>query len=298
MELSNVRIIGLSGAADLAKKISKISGIKQVDVTCVRFADGEIFVKHNDTVRHQDVVVIQSLIKPVNESVMELLICLDALKRASAKRITVVLPYYAYARQDRKASGREPISAKLLASLIETAGADHVVILDVHSAQCQGFFNVTVDTLSLGNLLVANAIKGLKVKNIVSVSPDYGGVKRAREISKLLNCGLAILDKRRPRPNEAEILNILGEVKNKDCIIADDMIDTAGTICLAAKALKKAGAKSVRVLASHGILSNPATERLTQSFKNKEIEALYLANTIPYVKDFKNEHVHVVDISQ
>lgn len=297
MSFENIKIIGLTGGKHLANKISEYTGIEMVDVTVNHFADGEIFVKHNSTVRHQTVIVVQSLIKPVNESIMELLICLDALKRAAAERIIVITPYYAYARQDRKANGREPITSKLLASLLEVAGANHVVILDVHSSQTQGFFSIPVDTLSVSYLLIVEAIKKLDHSNLCVVAPDYGGVKRTRDIAKLLNCSVAILDKRRPKPNQAEILNVLGDVKDKDCLIVDDMIDTAGTICLAAQISKKQGAKSVNVLATHGILSDPAKDRLKACFKNNEIKTLYLSNTIPYVSDFKDKHVVVVDIS-
>ena len=251
-------------------------------------------VRPEEPVRNQKIFVIQSLTKPVNESLMELLVCLDALKRANAREIVVLLTYYAYARQDRKALGREPISAKLVASWIEKAGADHVIALDIHSDQIQGFFEIPFDTLRIGHLGVAEAIKTLNKNNLCVVSPDYGSVKRAREFSKKFE----MLDKRRPKPNVAEILNILGDVKGKDCLIIDDMIDTAGTICLAAKAIKNVGAKTVNVVATHGILSGPAKERLTQSFKEGSINQLVISNTIPSVYDFKNKHVSVFDISK
>ena len=296
--LENVKILGLSGAKKIAKTVGEKLKIKPMRVTISNFADGEILVRPEEPVRNQKIFVIQSLTKPVNESLMELLVCLDALKRANAREIVVLLTYYAYARQDRKASGREPISAKLVALLIEKAGANHVITLDVHCDQIQGFFEIPFDTLKIGNLGVAEAIKTLNKNKLCVVSPDYGCVKRAREFAKKLNCELAILDKRRPKPNVAEILNILGDVKGKDCLIIDDMIDTAGTICLAAKAIKNAGARTVNVIATHAILSGPAKERITQSFKDGSINHLVVSNTIPTVYDFKDKHVTVFDISK
>lgn len=293
----NVKVLGLSSGDYLAKKIAKENNMGYVEAKTTRFADGEIIVTPQSTVRHCHVIVIQSLAKPVNESLMELLICIDALKRANANTITVFIPYYAYARQDRKACAREPITSKLVAKLIEAAGATRVCLIDIHSEQTQGFFDIPADVVLAGCEILYSAISKMNIKNIVVVAPDYGGVKRARQISEQLNCKLAILDKRRPKPNVAQILNILGNVKNKDCIICDDMIDTAGTIVLAAQAIKDAGAKSVTVLATHGVLSGPAIERLTKAFDDKIISKLYISNTIPSVYNFKNEHVKIVDLT-
>ena len=298
MQLENIKILGLSGASELTKGVCKILDIKPIDVTISHFADGEILVRPEEPVRHSNIIIIQSLIKPVNESVMELLICIDALKRASASSISVIIPYYAYARQDRKSKGREPITSKLLARLIETAGADHVAVVDVHSDQTQGFFEIPFDSVSATYVAVGEALKNIDRSNLVVVSPDYGAVKRSRNIAKTLDVGLAILDKRRPKPNVAEILNVLGDIENKDCLIVDDMIDTAGTIVGACKVLKAKGAKSVTVTASHGILSDPATSRLTEAFENKWLDNLYLTNSIPTVVNFKNPHVKIVDLSE
>ena len=296
--LNNVKIIGLNGAEKIAKNVAKQLKLKYLNVTTSRFADGEILVRPEETVRNQRIMIVQSLIKPVNESLMELLICIDSLKRASAKEIVVMLCYYAYARQDRKSIGREPITAKLIANLIQIAGAHKVIAIDIHSEQIQGFFEIPFDNLTVLNIAVANATKNLNYDNFCVVSPDYGSVKRARKYAKLLHCNLAILDKRRPKPNVAEILHILGDVKNKNCLIVDDMIDTAGTICKASIAVKKAGAKTVDVVATHALLSGDAKEKITQLFETKYIDHLTVSNTIPTAYDFKDKHVTVVDISK
>ena len=295
--LDNVKIIGLNGAEQVAKEVAKKLKINLVKVTTSHFADGEILVRPEETVRNQRIFVIQSLIKPVNESLMQLLICIDYLKRASAKEIVVLLCYYAYARQDRKSIGREPVTAKLVANLIQTAGADKVVALDIHSEQIQGFFEIPFDNLTVLSIAINDAIKNLKHENICIVSPDYGSVKRARRYAKLLNCNLAILDKRRPKPNVAQIMNILGDVKNKDCLIVDDMIDTAGTVCEASQAIKNAGARSVNVVAAHAVLSGNAKQRIKESFKNKYIDHLTITNTIPSAYEFKDKHVTVINVS-
>lgn len=298
MDFKNVCVLGLSGAKHIIGDVCKNLHIKPIEVVTSHFADGEIMVKPNSTVRHNRVVVIQSLCKPVNETLMELLICIDSLKRASAKEIVVILTYYAYARQDRKASEREPITAKLVAKLLEKAGAQRVITIDIHSQQIQGFFDIPLDSITIAPFILKEAIKNLNRKNLTVVAPDYGSVKRARSVAELINASLAILDKRRPKPNVVEIQNILGEVKNKNCLIVDDMIDTAGTICGGVNAIKKAGAKTVSVIATHGVLSSPAQARLTACFKNKTIDKLYLSNTILHVHNFKSEHVKIVDISK
>jgi ribose-phosphate pyrophosphokinase len=229
---------------------------------------------------------------------MELLICIDSLKRASAKEIIVVLTYYAYARQDRKVSGREPITAKLLANLIETAGANRIICVDIHSEQIQGFFNVPFDSVSFLPVLLYEIINKVKTKNLAIVSPDYGGVKRARNLAKILNCDLAILNKYRPKPNVAEITNILGDVRNKNCLIVDDMIDTAGTITSACKVIKQNGAKSISIAAIHGVLSTIAIERIKKCFDTKIIDNLFLTNTIPYVYNTGLKKITIIDISK
>lgn len=294
----DINIIGLTGAKKITESICRHLKVKPLPIFISHFADGEILVKPEVGVRNKVVTVIQSLSKPVNERLMELLIAIDALKRASAKIINVIIPYYAYARQDRKTNGREPITSKLVANLIEKAGASRVTIIDIHSEQTQGFFEIPVDTLPSTFLTVREAIKKIKTNNLVVVSPDYGGVKRARSIANVLNCGLAILDKRRPRPNHAEIINILGNVENKDCLISDDMIDTGGTLVAACKVLKNKGAKSISVAITHGIMSYPATERIIEAINSKIISNFYLTNSIESVYDLKIPNLTVVDLGK
>ncbi|MDR1235326.1 MAG: ribose-phosphate diphosphokinase [Mycoplasmataceae bacterium] len=298
IDKSRIHIIGLSGAKKLAASVCKYLGVKEVPVTIARFADGEIMVRPEITLRYHNVTVIQSLTKSVNENIMELLITIDALKRASVRYINVVIPYYAYARQDRKTLGREPITSKLIASLIERAGATRVAIVDIHSEQTQGFFDIPVDTLKASFITVREAIKKLHCRNLVVVSPDYGGIKRSRQIANVLNLPLAILDKRRPSPNHAEISNVLGDVKGKDCLISDDMIDTAGTIVAACKVLKGHGAKSITIAASHGILSDPASERLTKAVKTGVVSNIYLTNSIESVYQRKIPNLHICDLGK
>lgn len=288
--------MGLSGSKKLTESICKNLNIKPMDITISRFADGEIMVRPEQPVRNRRITIVQSLSKPVNEKIMELLIAIDALKRASAKEINVIIPYYAYARQDRKTLGREPITSKLLANLLEETGATRVAIVDVHSEQTQGFFEIPVDTLRATPLLINQAIKEFNLDNLTVVSPDYGGVKRARKIATSLGAPLAILDKRRPKPNQAEILNILGEVSGRDCLIADDMIDTAGTIVAACKVLKSKGAKTINIIATHGILSDPAVQRLTDAVDTEVISNIYLSNSIETVYECKVPSLHVVDL--
>lgn len=294
----DINIIGLTGAKKITESICRHLKVKPLPIFISHFADGEILVKPEVGVRNKVVTVIQSLSKPVNERLMELLIAIDALKRASAKIINVIIPYYAYARQDRKTNGREPITSKLVANLIEKAGASRVTIIDIHSEQTQGFFEIPVDTLPSTFLTVREAIKKIKTNNLVVVSPDYGGVKRARSIANVLNCGLAILDKRRPRPNHAEIINILGNVENKDCLISDDMIDTGGTLVAACKVLKNKGAKSINVAITHGIMSYPATERIIEAINSKIISNFYLTNSIESVYDLKIPNLTIVDLGK
>jgi ribose-phosphate pyrophosphokinase len=298
MENKSINILGLSGAKKITESVCKHLHIKPLPATISHFADGEIMVRPEVPVRNKDITVIQSLSQPVNENLMELLITIDALKRASANAINVIIPYYAYARQDRKTLGREPITSKLVAMLLEKTGATRVSIVDIHSEQSQGFFEIPVDMLRATFLTVREAIKKVSTKNLVIVSPDYGGVKRARSIAATLNVPLAILDKRRPSPNHAEITNILGNVKGKDCIISDDMIDTAGTIVEACRVLKKNGAKHITITATHGILSDPACERLDKAVQDGTISDIYLTNTIESVYDREVDKLHIVDIGK
>ena len=252
---------------EFAKTICKDLGIELGDGHVNTFADGEVAVSLNETVRGADVFLIQSTCKPVNDHLMELLIMIDALRRASAKTINVVLPYYGYARQDRKAQSREPITAKLVANMITMAGADRVLALDLHAPQIQGFFDMPVDHL-LGSPLLANYFLDndkLNSDDVVVVSPDHGGVTRARKLAEFIHAPIAIIDKRRPKANVAEVMNIIGDVKGKKCILIDDMIDTAGTITLAAQALQDAGAVEVYACCTHAVLSGPAMDRLENS---------------------------------
>ena len=257
-----------------------------------KFSDGEISVNILESVRGQDVYVIQSTNNPVNDNLMELLIMIDALKRASAGRINAVIPYYGYARQDRKAKARDPITAKLVADLIVAAGAVRVLTMDLHANQIQGYFNIPVDHL-LGMPILAKYLIEEHMEDLVVVSPDHGSVTRARNLAQMLNCPIAIIDKRRPEPNKSEIMNIIGNIEGKNCIIIDDMIDTAGTICNAANAIKALGAKSVRAAATHAILSGPAVERLEAS----AIEELVLLDTVPLPEEKKLEKMSFLSVA-
>ncbi|MDD6539191.1 MAG: ribose-phosphate diphosphokinase [Firmicutes bacterium] len=260
----------------LAEEIASLMGKPLGRCTVKKFSDGEVSVSIWESVRGCDVFIIQSTCNPVNDNLMELLIMIDAMKRASAGRITAVIPYYGYARQDRKAKARDPITAKLVANMLEAAGADRVLTMDLHAAQIQGYFDIPVDHL-LGMPIIQNYFIKKEIEDLVIVSPDHGSVPRARKMAEPLNCPIAIVDKRRPEPNKSEIMNIIGDVAGKNCIIIDDMIDTAGTISNAANAIKELGAKSVRAAATHAVLSGPAIERL----ENSAIEELVLLNTMP-----------------
>lgn len=243
-----------------------------------RFADQEIFVEIGENVRGEDVFIIQSTSFPTNDHLMELLIMIDAVRRSSARRITAVLPYFGYARQDRKAGPRTPISAKLVANLITEAGADRVLTLDLHAGQIQGFFDIPTDNLYAIPILARDVKENYDLKNVMVVSPDVGGVVRARALAKQLNCDLAIIDKRRPKANVSEVMNVIGEIDGRNCVIMDDMIDTAGTLVKAAEVLKERGAKSVYAYCTHPIFSGPAIERLS---KGTALDEVVVTNTIP-----------------
>ena len=264
--VENVKIFSGTSNRSLAEKISKQIGIPLGDAELVRFKDGEIYAKINETVRGCTIFVIQSTSEPVNESLMELLIFIDALKRASASKIVVVIPYYGYARQDRKASPREPITAKLVANLLTSAGANRVMTMDLHAQQIQGFFDIPVDHMQALPILAKYFIeKGLCGDDVVVVSPDVGGVKRARSLASWLDCKIAIIDKRRPKPNMSEVMNLIGEVEGKTAIFIDDMIDTGGTITNGAQAIINRGAKEAYACCTHPVFSGPAIERLEAS---------------------------------
>lgn len=272
----NLKVFTLNSNKPLAEEIAKVIGVELGKCSVTRFSDGEIQINIEESIRGCDVYVIQSTSSPVNENIMELLIMIDALKRASAKTINVVVPYYGYARQDRKARAREPITAKLVANLLETAGATRIITLDLHAPQIQGFFDIPTDQL-MGVPILSEYFKGKELQgDIVVVSPDHGGVTRARKMAERLKTPIAIIDKRRPRPNVAEVMNIVGNIEGKIAILIDDIIDTAGTITLAANALVENGAAEVYACCTHPVLSGPAIERI----QNSKIKELVITNTI------------------
>jgi len=272
-----MKLIAGNSNQPLAKAMADYLNVKLTEATIRRFSDQEIFVEVQENVRGEDVFLIQSTSAPANDHIMELLITLDALKRASARRVTVVIPYFGYARQDRKPGPRTPITAKLVANLITSAGADRVLTIDLHAGQIQGFFDIPLDHLYARPVIVED-IKNhfTDAQNIMIVSPDVGGVVRARSLASRLNADLAIVDKRRDRANSSEVMNIIGEVEGRDCILFDDIVDTAGTLCNAAEALLAKGAKSVSAYVTHGVLSGPAIERVTAS----KLSSLVVTDTI------------------
>ena len=273
---SGIKVFACNSHPELAEEIAALMGKPLGDLEVKQFSDGETCVNLGETVRGVDCFVIQSTCKPVNDNLMELLITIDAMKRASTGRITAVMPYYGYARQDRKAKARDPITAKLVADMIVKAGADRLITMDLHAAQIMGFFTIPVDHL-IGQPLLTEYYRKQNIDDLVIVSPDHGSVPRVRNMAEPLNCPIAIVDKRRPKPNVSEIMNIIGDIEGKNCVLLDDMIDTAGTITNAANALKEMGAKSVRACATHPVLSGPAIERIEAS----AIEELVLLNTMP-----------------
>ena len=271
-----MKLLACNSNLVLSEEIAAILNIPLTKASIKKFSDEEIFVEVNENVRGQDVYVIQSTSKPANDNLIELLVCIDALKRASAKQITAVIPYFGYARQDRKPGPRTPISAKLVANLITTSGADRVLTIDLHAGQIQGFFDIPVDNLYAAPILLDDIKKNYNLNNTVIISPDVGGVVRARYIANRLNVGLAIVDKRREAANVSEVLNIIGDVKEKNCILIDDIVDTAGTLTNAGKALLKVGAKTVSAYVSHGVLSGLALDRIKKSL----LKELVTTNTI------------------
>ena len=261
-----MKLIAGNSNLPLAKAMAEYLKVELTNATIRRFSDNEIFVEVKENVRGEDVFLIQSTSYPANDHLMELMIMLDALRRASASRVTAVIPYFGYARQDRKPGPRTPISAKLVANLITEAGADRVLTVDLHAGQIQGFFDIPVDHLYSRPVVVDDIKEHFPdVKNVMIVSPDVGGVVRARSLAGKINADLAIVDKRRERNNQSEVMNIIGDVEGRDCIMFDDIVDTAGTLCNAAEAIKKAGAKSVSAYVTHGVLSGPAIERVEKS---------------------------------
>jgi len=279
---------------NLSKKISKYLKSKLVNSSIRKFSDGEIYIEINENIRGNAIFIIQSSSAPANDNLMELLLCIDALKRSSAKNITAVIPYFGYARQDRKVVPRTSISAKLVSNLITKAGADRIVTVDLHAGQIQGFFDIPVDNLFATPIFARHIKKNLKTKNLVCVAPDVGGTERARALGKMLDVGLAIVDKRRPTPGKSQVMNIVGNVKGKICIIVDDIIDSGGTIVNAAKALVDRGAKEVHVYVTHGVLSGSAIEKI----KNSKIKKLILTDTIDNEQKVKKaSNIQVLTIS-
>ena len=284
MYINGFKVFSGTANPELARKICDYLNVPLGDCLIKRFSDGEIFVEIKEHIRGADVFIIQPTCPPVNEHLMELLIMIDAARRASARRITAVIPYYGYARQDRKTAPRTPISAKLVANLIVTAGARRVLTMDLHAGQIQGFFDIPVDHLYALPVFLDYIKKTFADEEIVLVSPDAGGVERTREYAKRLNTSIAIVDKRRERPNESEVMNIIGNVKGKVAIIIDDMIDTAGTMCKAADAIKERGAIEVYGMATHPVLSGKAIERI----ENSSLISVIVSDTIPLKKEAKN----------
>lgn len=293
MSNSRLQVFSCNSNLQLAQEICKHIGIPLGNAEVGRFSDGEIQIKLNESVRGSDVYVIQSTCNPVNEHLMELLVMVDALRRASAGTINVVIPYYGYARQDRKTRARDPITSKLVANLIETAGADRLITMDLHATQIQGFFDIPVDHL-MGVPILAGYFKKKGLKDVVVVSPDHGGVIRARRLAERLEAPIAIIDKRRPEPNVAEVMNIVGDVKGKNAIIIDDIIDTAGTISLAANALLEHGAKSVFACCTHPVFSGPAIDRIQSS----NIAEMVVTNTIPLPKEKQLDKIKVLSVAE
>jgi ribose-phosphate pyrophosphokinase len=289
-----MRIIAGNSNLPLSKSVSDYLGENLTNASIHRFADDEVYVEIKENIRGEDVFVIESLSHPANDNLMELLVIMDALKRASAKRITAVIPYYGYARQDRKPGPRTPISAKLVANLITTAGADRVLTLDLHAEQIQGFFDIPTDNLFAGPVFSKDIKEKYDIGNLVAVSPDIGGVVRARAIANKIGASIAIVDKRRSKPGESEVMNIIGDVKGKDCIILDDIIDSAGTISNAANKIMDLGANSITSYVTHGVLTGKALERIN----NSKLTELVITNSINNQDILNNGNkIRSIDIS-
>lgn len=293
MKSEELTIFALSSSRELAEKIAGHLNVQLGDCNVHHFADGEILVEVNESVRGKHVYIVQSTSAPVSENLMELLIMTDALKRASAREITAVVPYFGYARQDRKAKPRQPITSKLVADMLTTAGVDRVVTIDLHAAQIQGFFNVPIDDMTALPIL-GSYFKSLNLDNVCVVSPDHGGATRARKLANALHTEIAIIDKRRPKPNVAEVMGIIGDVAGKNCIMIDDMIDTGGTIAAGAQVLKDRGAKDIYIACTHAVFSGPATERL----QNSAAKEVVVTDTIELPENKKFEKLHIVSVSE
>ena len=292
MSFSDLKLFALSSNQELAKRVAKGIGMELGKSTVRQFSDGEIQVNIEESIRGKHVFILQSTSSPVNDNLMEILIMVDALKRASARNITVVVPYYGYARQDRKTRGREPISAKLVADLLGTAGVTRVVTMDLHAGQIQGFFDVPVDHLASAALL-ADYVKSKNLENLTVVSPDLGGVNRARDLADRVGAPIAIIEKRRPEPGVAKVMNIIGDVKGRNCFVVDDIVDTAGSLCEGAKALMEYGAAGVYAAVCHPVLTDPATERIKESV----LKELVVTNSLPIEKEKMQDKLTVLSVA-
>lgn len=289
-----MKLLACNSNIPLAQSVATHLGLELTKATVKRFADQEVFVEINENVRGEDVFVLQSTSYPANDHIMELLVCLDALRRASARRVTAVMPYFGYARQDRKMGSRTPITAKLVANIITEAGANRVLTIDLHAGQIQGFFDIPLDHLYAAPVIVDDIKKHHNTENLMIVSPDVGGVVRARALANRLGVLLAIVDKRREKPGSSEVMNIIGDVQGKDCIMIDDIVDSAGTLCNAASALMDAGAASVAAYITHGVLSGQAVERVQKS----ALTSLVITDTILAPDTAKNaKNIRVISIA-
>ena len=289
-----MKVLAGTSNSRLCKDVARQLKLKLVNSNIKRFADGEVYVEINENIRGNSIFVVQSTSNPANDNLMELLICIDALRRSSAKNITAVIPYFGYARQDRKVVPRTAISAKLVSNLITNAGANRILSVDLHAGQIQGFFDIPVDNLFATPIFARHIKKKLSLNNLICVSPDVGGVERTRALSRKINVGIAIIDKRRPAPGKSEVMNIIGNVKNKICVIVDDIIDSGGTIVNAAKALKDKGAKNVYVYITHAVLSGLAVEKIEKS----NIKKLITTDTIDNSKKIRGcKKIEIISIA-
>ncbi len=289
-----MKVLAGTSNLKLCKDIARQLKLKLVNSNIKRFADGEVYVEINENIRGNSIFVVQSTSNPANDNLMELLICIDALRRSSAKNITAVIPYFGYARQDRKVVPRTAISAKLVSNLITNAGANRILSVDLHAGQIQGFFDIPVDNLFSTPIFARHIKKKMKLNNLICVAPDVGGVERTRALSRRINSNIAIIDKRRPAPGKSEVMNIVGNVKNKNCVIVDDIIDTGGTIVNAVKALKDKGAKDVYVYITHAVLSGEAIHKIEKSQINK----LITTDTIDNSKKIgRNKKIEIISLA-
>ncbi|QHX37074.1 ribose-phosphate pyrophosphokinase [Spiroplasma sp. BIUS-1] len=306
MNKKDIMIFGLSSNKSLTKKVCDILGVEESQSKTSKFLDGEMIVQSLDSVRGQEIYIIQSTNQPVNDNIMELLIAVDAFKRASAAKINVVIPYFGYARQDRKAKGRQPITSKLVANLIETAGVHRVITVDLHSAQIMGFFNIPIDNFSTAQIVASEIVETIYADKLdpeecILVSPDHGGLTRVHGVAKYtgnITNGIAVIAKRRPEPNKAEVEFILGDVKGKTCFIIDDMIDTGGTIIKGAQALKEQGAKEIYIIACHGLFNGEAVSKMEDVINNGTVKQVVVTDTIEIPEERKFKNLKIISVAK